>query len=870
MELLGAGQFAVPGSKVRCPACKTTSMTVFDLEPLDGWMHCAKCGLAGDGLRIYGAAYSIKDPEQLIERVHSDLRVKRPSPEDISAYCRTYDFLYERVGKVWENAQAAMRGQANRMASSRLHELNLWLSQEVFDRGLSKWLGFGFKSEIEDLLCCKIPGISKKQQGALVIPFYLRPGCIAGFGFVGGSDQLSYVSVLSGHEAGLCGLPTSVDAKENKVYVVPHPMQAIRIAHKCAVERYDRICVLAKSPVGQLDPAILASTNRVMWVDEPDTQLLKACAKERNFKVMQLDTPYIWRPAEKSSRIWESSFMPKIHREVEETPKYGPVDFLANRLLNMGLVAARNEVLAMELSTFEKNLLLATCSSELREAMEDIVSCSPTGSQPVMLDKQIIVERDGGLWAQGSREMSDEQVCNVVVRINHICRSQVSGEASIFGTLIMDGSEVQFQMPEARLRDDPAKTLAFIAVQANLPKQPFLADSISRKYFDLIVRLSSPQVHSVQEHVGFDKAGTRFNMPRLAISTENIKVGVPFVMSNDNLPASNFEIDAEAKIKSIAGIFKPGPENACYLAAMASVIAGCHALKSRPRGAGTMLVGEKGDLAEYVFDLIRIDLKLEPFVLRNKNDMEEAFSLASLHHLPVAIDGLRSTPRVLADWLEGPGHNGLVLAAPMTASCLGADQDWNFIRANVPYSSEGVGLLNSELFFPFAMQYSITMGGGEARPLLESLKYLCDSLGGDRTSLDQALAMLSSNGLVNSRSPAVQLIAFMNEGVESGLFKTFTGDTAKKRHVIIRSGVEDAVFVDLTTLLTQMRFYHLPVRMWTSSVEHLKILGATEVARGGSTMLRIEKPLWNSLVTAVKRMKSLRRIALANLTASVR
>jgi hypothetical protein len=868
LELLGAGEFAVPGSKVRCPSCKTSSMTVFELEPLDGWMHCAKCGLAGDGLRLYGAAYGIANPEELVDRVRCDLRVTSITPEDISAYCRTYDFLYNRVGKVWEKAQAAMKGQANRMASGRLHELNLWLSQDVFDRGLSKWIGFTFRSEVEDLLCCKIPGISKKQEGLLTIPFHLRPGLIAGFGFIGNADNLSYVNVLQGHEAGLCGLPTSVDAKDIKAYLVPHPMHAIRIAHKCAVERYDRVCVMAKSPMGQLDPAVLASMDQVVWIDQPDTQLLKACAKERNFKVMELDTPYIWRPSEKLSRLWEGSLMPKIHRAMDEAPKHGPVDFLASKLLGMGMVAARNEVLAMDLSQFERNLLLATCQNELRDAMEDIVSSTPIGSQPVMLDKRIIIERDGGLWAQGSREVSDEQVCNVVVRIRHICRSHTSGEASVFGTLIMDGTEVQFQMPEARLRDEPAKTLAFIAVQANLPKQPFLADSMARKYFDLIVRLSSPQVHSVQEHVGFDASGIKFNLPRMAISPENIKVGVPFVMSNGALPASDFEIDPAAKISSISGIFSPGPENACYLAAMGSVLAGCYSLKQEPRGTSTMLVGEKGDLAEYIFDLIRMDLHLDPFVLQNKKDVDEALKMAADHHLPVAIDGLRSPPRLLSEWLEGAGRNSFVLASPLIASCLGDDHDWNFVRANIPYSAEGKGLLNSELFFPFAMQYSLTIGGGPAKQILESMKYMCESLKGDSACLNQAAALLSSRGMINAKSPAVQLINFINEGVEAGLFKTFTGDVSKKRHVVMRSAIEDAVSIDLTALLSQMRFYHMPVRMWTSSVDHLKVLGAEEVPYDGGTMLKIKKPLWNSLVTVVKRMKTLRRCALSDLVSS--
>jgi len=250
--------------------------------------------------------------------------------------------------------------------------------------------------------------------------------------------------------------------------------------------------------------------------------------------------------------------------------------------------------------------------------------------------------------------------------------------------------------------------------------------------------------------------------------------------------------------------------------------------------------------------------------------MDAALRMSAGHHVPVAIDALRSAPRLVADWLEGSGRSTLMLASPMTACSLGADPDWNFVRANVEFRAEGRGLLNSELFFPFAMQYSITMGGGPARQLLESLKYLSDSLGGDRSALDQAARCLSSCGLVNARSPGIQLMSFLNEGVEAGMFKTFTGEASAKRKYVVLRGIDDTVSIDLTALLGQMRFYHLPVRTWTASVEHLKMLGAEELQHEGGTLLRFRKPLWNTLVAAVKRMKSLRRAFLSELAATSR
>ena len=96
-------------------------MTVFELDHIGAWMHCSRCSLAGDGIRMYGAAYRISNPEELLERVAGDLKARDLAPEDLSAYCKTYDFLYGRVDRLWSQARAAMAGQANRMGAGRLH-----------------------------------------------------------------------------------------------------------------------------------------------------------------------------------------------------------------------------------------------------------------------------------------------------------------------------------------------------------------------------------------------------------------------------------------------------------------------------------------------------------------------------------------------------------------------------------------------------------------------------------------------------------------------------------------------------------------------------------------------------------------------------
>jgi hypothetical protein len=863
LKLLGYDGPAKAGTYVRCPRCKTGNMLVSSLLPFEGWMYCDKCKLACEGLQLYGQAYKISNPEELLDTLLKDLKIKSVNTEDRIAYCNFYNKYYEKIQKVWNRGQAVMYPSANRLAIGRLTELNLWLSQETFNRSLVDWFGFGFKHELEDQLQENIPGLGKSPDGLLIIPFYIKPGFISGFGFIGSKDQMAYINLLQGHNGGFCGLNGCHRSDASKIYVVSHPLQAARIEQKCAIERYRKISVVAKAPIGELEPLLLTKPT-VAWIDEPDTAFFKSCIKARNFKVIIEDTPYIWRPSEKKSKLWENSLMPFIHAKIEENNLLNPIDFLVTELLTVGKANARNIIHSLNLTEFQKNIILASCSEGIREEIAELLN-HIMESQPLIMDKKVFFERDGKLWIQGSREVVDEVVCNAIVRILHICRIKQGGAAAIFGKMMFDGKEIGFQISEDDIENHPSKILAFIAASVGISKQPFVADSIAKKYLEIITRLSSPEVHSAQNYVGYDPDTGRFNLPKVSIDTDQIRVGIPFVINEVEPPCSNLVIEPGLTIKKISNIFEPSVETIVYLASMAGVVSGVHNLINDNPRTNLMLVGAKGSLAEYIFDIIRIDLGLDYATLNCKNDLEAAQAIAELHQVPVAINGAKSSPKLLAQWLEGRGKNSVVFASSLIASALAADKDWEFVRADTEFTDETRALLNSENVFPFFMQYALTIRPTSSHSLLDTLKYLTKSLDINPNIMDKAKAIISAKGYINTKSAGVQLINFIQEGVEQGMFKMFTGDGSKKRYVVFKNPMEDTVSIDLTNLLGHMRFYNLPVRSWQSAVVHLKELGAVERNKEEHLILVFSKPLWNSLVSAVKRMRSFRRAALANL-----
>jgi hypothetical protein len=863
LPLLGL-EPAKPGTFCKCVRCKTESMLVTGLAPFDAWLYCDRCKLSCDAIRLYGHAYKISNPEQLVLTLKDELKLKTVEANDRALYSNFTEVYYERILKIWEHAQANMFPVANPRAVARLNELNLWLNQNIFNKSLRNCIGFDSKYGIEELLQEKIPGIPKAVDSVLVLPFFMKPGFIVGYGFIGQKDMMSYLNVMPEHACGYSGLIDAAAMNTADTYVVPHALQAARIKHKCAVENYNKLSVVAKSPVGVFDPISLPN-NTVVWTDDPDTPLLKACITSRGFKVINKDTPYIWNPKEKVSKLWENNLIPSIHAELDLTPQQDPIAFLATELLSMSLGKAKAIADALSLSEFQKNVILSACPPDMKKDMEDLLKQSVVNT-PIIMDKKVIFEKDGKIWAQGSRETPDELVSDVILKIGHICRIKHSGNAFLFGNIIYDGKSYGFQANEDDLERDPKDVVSVLLASVGVSKQPYISESIKKKFLDIAIRLHPPEVHIAQDYVGYDKDTNRFNMPRISVSAEQIRVGVPFVISETGEnPCMSIEMSDGDSISKLSRIFSYSYETAAYFAAMAGIVSAIYnTIDFKPR-TNVLLIGGKGSIAEYMFDLIRMDLGLSDIPLKNKVDVELASMEAGVHHVPVAIDGLRSNSRLLAQWMEGQAKNSLVLADPLYASAMAKDKDWYFIRADAPMQGEPTGLLKSEQLFPFLIQYMLTIRPASAHSFLDSLKYLAKSIGVEESAMDLAKAFVTEQGIINCRTQAAHFMNMLQEGVEAGIFKTFTGDKIRKNIVVTKNPILDIVTVNFTQLLSAMRSNDIPIVCWDAAVLQLLKAGVREEMVDGNITLVFDKPIWNSFVDKIKRMRSLRKASIRNL-----
>ena len=863
LTLLGCGETIKPDLYVRCPKCKTPTLWLSEMAPFGVWCYCDKCHMSCDPVKLYFEAYKIANHEDGLYRLAEDLEINDLSSELIASYVSFAEDYYKSVLGFWEHCRSNMYPRANALASGKLNELNLWRSQELYNRTFRNWFGFCYKSEAEERLGRKIHNLGKAPEGLLVMPFFLKPGFIIGFGFIGNKEQIHYVSLTKEHLGGFCGMNECHNSPNSKVYVVPHPLQAARIAQKCAIESYKKLTVISKSPVGQFIPSYIPRES-VLWLKDSDADTLKSCITQHGFKIIEQDLPYIWSPKEVVSRLWENELMPIVHETVSIMVEMDPVLFFCRQIGEMSMTNARSLIDAMDLNQFQKGLILAACPDKLQDKFQDLLS-SISSSKPIVVDKKLIFERDGKLWVQGSRETTDEVVCDAIVRILHVCRNKDSGRAILFGCMMFSGMEINFEIDEEVFSKAPASTIAKFAAAAGLPNQPILLDSISKKYLDILFRLSAPMVHSVQDFVGFDVDIRRFCLPKMAIDTQTVQVGVPFV-AGDSLPCQNVTLVGGTSVSSLGGLFHYGPETVTYLAAMACLIANIHDVGDANERNNILFVGGDRSLSRLIFDTLCIDMGIERLTLHTKFDVTYAHALSKIHHVPVAIDGLNSRPALLSAWMEGEGSNSMVIADSVKASAVGNSRKWKLIRADIEYKEETPALIRSENAFPFFMQYSMTVKPGSPKMFLDSLKFFAKSLEAPLDALEAAKHVVSQQGLVNSKSNAAHFVNFVTEGVEKGIFRTFTGDpAANNKYVVVKDPINDCVYVNLTNLLSSMRAHHIPVISWESAVQQLEEMGVSSVSVDSASMLVFPKPVWNVFITSVKKMKQLRTAALKNL-----
>lgn len=818
------------------------------------WLYCSKCHFSGDPINAYIQAFKLPNARDGLDALCRDLKLPALDPDDIERYVAFDHRYYGEIQALWAHARKEAANLSVYGPTGRLYELGLWTNKDIFEKAFDTWFGVTDKAKAEELLQRPMPAGIRDFERLLLIPYFIVPGFIGGYGIIGYKDVMHYLPTVNNMGPAMAGLCDLAGMQIPELFCIPDVLSAARVRQKAVIEGCNYLPVVAAAPVPNLDLGRVQHPV-ILWQDEPTPELLKQCIMPRNFRVLLAETPYSWRPTEKRSKLWETRTLPEIHREITSKPLHDPVALFVKVILEAPSAKAAALMSELRLTDFQQKVIMAACPEDSRRELLKLLNRAVT-VEPVVLNKKTYYQKDGKWWVSGSRETADEVVSEVTMAINHVCRVANSTRAVVFGTLQYAGKTIDFMETEEELERSGRAGIYQTLASAGITEQPFIADSVKKLMFTIALMFKTPEVIMVQDYVGFSEAQNRFNLPNIAVDPVSIKVGVPFVLPDTHTPCTNIVAEPGMEMASITRLFQDTPETVAYWAAMAAVIANINRVMTKDRSTNVMLVGSKGSLAHHIFDVLQMDLGLTcPRVNRAKALSDEAHLAAQLHHVPVAIDGTSMSPRVVLDWFGGEGYNSLAVGSRLQAAALGYDKDWTFVRADVPLRGESLSLLHSERVFPFMLQLMLTTRPSSAAIFLEHLVYLGRSLGADTSVLNKAKALLSEGSVVRTRSPAMQLMSLLQAGTAEGVFKAMSGARFQKTYTVLNDPWQHEVSLNISNMVGQIRYNDLPLANWDAAFDELKRMGMREVQDQNKLVLVGPKAIWERLTVKASRIR---------------
>jgi hypothetical protein len=862
LHLLGVNCDKRPTTKVcACPKCRKTKLLVSPLESTSAWLKCQNCNLSGDPIKVYQQVYKIKDLDETFEALEADMGDTPPLNEDYKqAYIRFHTQYYNGIEALWKVAKReAVDWYGNGMVK-RLNDLGLWLDQGRFDRGLKDLIGYTTKFKTFQTLGIDLHALRGKHMAhVLVFPYYLRPGLISGFGFIGRYDVFQYANLIPGQNGGFHGLTYLPMDKQREVYIVNSPLQVARAHLKAAAEGVPPMPMVAGSPSENPDWTALVG-KPVFWVDEPEPTMLKKAIRISNAKIIYSPPPPTWKNTELPAREWRECFLPIIKNNLKGIERRSPIQEAANLLLGTNSFMAAEYCREMSLTQHFKTLMLnLPMEKEQKDHLENIMdNAAPAGV--VQIGRKQIVEEAGHWYVSGGRNKSDELISEAILRIRLVQKREGDNVTLLHGDLLFDGTSIPVQgVEESLFRKSARKTCEYLCSKVGIKSYPYMTDFGSKNFLDIALQIRPPKVEFTQSYVGFDYSTGQFKLPQMSIARDNIYFSEGLVAICPHTPCRNLCINAPVTVANLYKWFKPGYETAGYWATMAGTIQCIWNNVSKNNRTGLILVGSPGSLAEHLFYLIQSDLQLIRGRLSKSwpenRLLEES---ANTHHMPVAIDGLASDRIGLKRWLERGSPNCIMLLDPLTAQALGPAKNWITVRLERKFKETTTNLLQTELVFPNFMKHILDFDPHNVKGVLDRMQMWVDHYVVDgTTTLDYARKLVSTQGVCNANSEAFYLVSFLMRGIQKGIFHLLHGSKVQKGTTVLINDHKDTVTLQMDVLHKQLKHNHLPVYDWDEAIFELEQIEG--VKRVGETNSGIEmpRPIWNSLILRAKRLANI-------------
>ena len=201
---------ALPGL-LSCPRCRQADCHVYQDTILEGeWLHCRRCGLAGDMIEVAARVWNLELPEAVARMTAEQLWTVPPLPEVVAWYLERVAGTRREISRFWATCRERLWSRPERNLRDLSHALGLpaagtgqesllLLAGECPIPQFQEWVKQHGQhgSQVGDTSHVGQPGTIKATAGnVLLLPFSDLPGRICGWLCLSRSGQRAQGDVV--------------------------------------------------------------------------------------------------------------------------------------------------------------------------------------------------------------------------------------------------------------------------------------------------------------------------------------------------------------------------------------------------------------------------------------------------------------------------------------------------------------------------------------------------------------------------------------------------------------------------------------------------------------------------------------------------